>query len=199
MEPQKPISVLWERLREADPAEVAPRAAVAYDAEERAYRVPLVGVEHRVLPHIQRVEGPDGDAPFDATLICVQYLLTARNEPLGGERVNPKSLPYGDFFFRGQHELPTGGVERAFGEDADAFRAAAEAVGGKPLDIADAAGEFPALPRVPITLTLWVGDDEFPARAQFLLDKHADHQLPVDALWLLCGLLARRLVAAAET
>lgn len=196
MEQQQPINVLWQRLQAADPAQVVARAAIAHDAAAGVYRVPFLGVEHCVEPHSQRVTTPEGAADFAATLIGVQYLLEARDEPLAGELVNPRSLPYGDFFFRGQHEMPTARFEQAFGDSPDAFRAAADVLGGTPVELADAAAEFLALPRVPITVSLWAADDEFPARAQVLLDRWADHQLPLDALWLLGGLLVKRLVAA---
>ena len=197
MEPQQPINVLWDRLGQAAPHEAASRAAVAYDPEQAVFRIPLLDAEHRVDPARRRVDAPEGAARFDATLVCVQYLLTARDEPPAGELVGPRSLPYGDFFFRGQHDMPTGKVEGAFGDAVDGFRAAAESLGGWPVEMADAAFQFRALPRVAVTIGFWAADDEFPARATFLLDRRADRQLPLDALWLLCGMLARRLVAAA--
>jgi len=197
-EPQKPIDVLWERLRAASPAEVASRAAVAYDAAQQAYRVPLCGREQLVVPAEKRVGGPDGFPGYEAMLTCVQYLLTARDEPPGRERVDPKSLPYGDFFFRGPHPMPTDALEAAFGERLEAFREAAQALGGRAVAMGDAAFEFLALPRVPVVVILWAADDEFPARARFLLDRQADHQLPLDALWVLCRILAKWLIAAVK-
>jgi hypothetical protein len=196
-EPQNPIDVLWERLRAAPPDGVAARAAVEYDAAQAAYRVPLCGLELRVAPAAKRVECADGPPGYEAELLCVQYLLTAQDEPLAGEWALPRTLPYGDFFFRSPHDLPTAKLEEAFGGRLDAFREAAEAVGGTPLAMGDAAYEFRALPRVPVGVILWGADDEFPARAQFLLDKAAHRQLPIDALWVLCRVLAKRLIAAA--
>jgi len=195
MRRQNPIAVLWERLGAAPPQEVAGRARVAWDPELAAYRVPLLADELRVFPADSRVEGPDGFPGYESMLVCVQYLLTAADEPPAGEMVNPLSLPYGDFFFRGRHELPTGRLEEAFGGDVDAFRAAAEALGGQPAEGGDAACDFQALPRVAIQVVLWRADDEFPARAQFLFDKAADRQLPIDALWVLAKVLAKALVA----
>ena len=193
-EQQKPIEALWDRLSAASPEEVADRAAVGYDAPKAAYRVPLCGGEVWVAPGDRRA---DGMAGYEATLLAVQYLLTAQAERPAGEWVNPTSLPYGDFFFRGPHPMPTDGLEEAFGARLDAFRAAAEALGGRAVEMGDAAYEFQALPRVPVIVILWVADDEFPARARFLLDKWAHHHLPLDALWVLCRVLAKRLIAMA--
>ena len=192
-----PMDVLWARLAAEPPESVVRRAGAPYDAAAQAYGVPLCGLALKVLPRHKRVEGPDGPCGYEVTLVCVQYLLTAQDEPPGGERVNPRSLPHGDFFFRGPHDLPTGKLEKAFGRNVEAFRKASETMGGRPVAAGDAAYEFAALPRVPVTIVLWAADEEFPARAQVLLDKAAGRQLPLDALWVLCNVLAKRLVAAA--
>ena len=197
MNSQNPVDVLWERLAAAAPGEVAARAAVAYDASGLAYLVPLLNTELRVALRERRVIGADGPAGFELTLVCVQYLLTARDEPIAGELADPRSIGYGDFFFRGLHGLPTAKLEEAFGQRPDAFRVAAEALGGRAAQMGDAAYEFRALPRVPIAVVLWAADDQFPARAQFLFDKAADRQLPLDVLWVLCLLLVKKLLAGA--
>jgi hypothetical protein len=191
------MEVLWERLRAEPPESVARRAAVGYDAAAQAYLVPLCGLALRVLPAAKRVESPEGPCGFETMLVCVQYLLTAQEEPPRGEWVNPRALPHGDFFFRGPHDMPTGGLEEAFGRRIEAFQKAAEALGGRAVAAGDAAYQFAALPRVPVVVVLWRADEEFPARAQILLEKAADRQLPLDALWVLCHMLAKRLVAAA--
>ena len=197
LERQNPTDVLWERLLAASPDEVAPRAAVAYDAGRQAYLVPFCRREVRVLPAEKQVETSDGSPGFEAGLVCLQYLLVAQDVPLAGEWADPRTVPYGDFFFRGPHDLPTEGLEEAFGQRVDAFRAAAEAIGGRAVKMGDAAYEFRALPRIPIVVILWAADDEFPARARFLFDRNVHRQLPVDALWVLCRVLAKWLIAAA--
>ncbi len=198
LEPQNPINVLWDRLAAAQPEEVVARALVSHDEASGAYHVPLCGQDHVVWLRERKVQSPDGPAGYEATLVCVQYLLTARDEPRAGEVVNPRQLPYGEFFFRPPHELPTARLEAAFGERLDAFRRAGKQLRGRAVEMGDAAWEFRALPRVPVVVVMWAADDEFPARAQFLLDRRADRQLPLDALWLLMRLLAKRLVAVAE-
>jgi hypothetical protein len=191
--------VLWERLEAADPAEVAARAAVRWDPDERAYHVPLADLGLRVVLPGRQVAGPDGFPGWEPMLAAIQYLLSGQDEPPAGEWVSPLSLPYGDLFFRGPHDLPSAAIEGACGADRDAFCLAAQALGGQPLEMGDAAFAFQVLPRIPIAVVLWLADDEFPARAQFLFDRAADRQLPLDSLWLLTKVLAQRLVAAAAS
>ena len=45
---------------------------------------------------------------------------------------------------------------------------------------ADLCAVFPFLPRYPIMLNLWFGDEEFPASARLLVQKNADHYLTVE-------------------
>jgi len=189
------MEVLWRRLAAESAQAVAERAAVALEADAGAFIIPLCGQRLRVLPAARRIECPDGPCGFEATLLGLNYLLGAKDDPPAGELVNPRTLPLGDFFFRGPHDLPTGMLEAAFGLRLSAFRRAAEAIGGRALAAGDAAYEFQALPRVPVTVILWTADEEFPARVQFLLDQKADRQLPLDSLWLLCLVLAKRLAA----
>jgi len=192
-----PMDVLWQRLQAESPESVARRAGVEYDAAGQAYLVALCGQAVRVLPAAKRAEDPDGPCGYEPTLACVQYLLTAQDEPPAGEWVNPRAIPSGDFFFRGPHGLPTGRLVKAFGDRVEAFCKASEKIGGRAVAAGDAAYEFAALPRVPVTIILWRADEEFPARAQILLDGAAHRQLPLDALWVLSNVLIKRLVAAA--
>jgi hypothetical protein len=41
---------------------------------------------------------------------------------------------------------------------------------------------FP-LPRIPVVLTLWLEDEEFPAGADLFFDSTCDLQLPTDIIW----------------
>ncbi|MCX5653332.1 MAG: DUF3786 domain-containing protein [Planctomycetota bacterium] len=193
-----PMDVLWQRLQAESPEAVARRAAVQYDAAGQAYVVPLCGQPMRILSAAKRVEGPGGPAGFFEPMLAVQYLLMAQDEPPAGEWVNPRAIPSGDFFFRRPHDFPTERLEEAFGDRPEAFCKAAEKIGGRPVAAGDAAYEFAALPRVPMTVILWQTDEEFPARVQMLVDRAAHRQLPLDALWVLSNVLAKRLIAAAE-
>ncbi|MFA4965898.1 MAG: DUF3786 domain-containing protein, partial [Thermoleophilia bacterium] len=77
------------------------------------------------------------------------------------------------------------------------FAQAAAALGGEALGLADASFRFQALPRVPVAVLLWAGDEEFPARAQLLFDAAAGHYLPAEDLAGLGGWLVGQLTRLA--
>jgi hypothetical protein len=134
----------------------------------------------------------------DHVLALVLYYLARSDGTLPvGRLTSFAELPDGRFYvqaFRGY----TGAVlARGFAEKPEALERAAESLGGRPTTgLADRAWQFEALPRVPLTLLWWDGDDEFDARAEIMFDCTASHHLTTDGCavlgsWLTSTLLAR--------
>ena len=69
-----------------------------------------------------------------------------------------------------------------FAEASDAVVRAARSLGGGPLDLGDLAVQLQVLPRVPIAFVYWEASEEFPASASVLLDRTAEHHLPLDVM-----------------
>ena len=196
-------STHWQRLGKLDSEQVVRRAALTYDPAQGAYRVPLLGRVYLVSPADRTVtlaepDGSDRPPGFQEHLITVVYLLSAADVEPTGKLLRPESLPSGEFFFRHLHAMPSAKIERTFGQDPGALIEAGRRLGARPVSYGDAAVEVPALPRVPLTFIVWGADEEFPPKASVLVDETAADQLPLDALWTLAELAARRLVEAGE-
>ena len=194
----------WERLGSFAPDDVCRRAGVEYDGGAGCYLVPLLNRRVRVSPAARSVEWDDeggeaGRPPgFMVALVAVVYLLEAKELPPAGEWVTGEMLPAGAFFFRGLHAIPTAEVARRFEDEPGELPAAGGRLGGKVVDVGDACVELEALPRVPVRVVLWVGDDEFPSRATMLFDRLAGEHLPLDALLSLAEYVASALVAEGD-
>lgn len=179
----------WELLAASDPAVVCARAAVSVDRGTGAYRVPSFGRRFLVHPGERRIANlePEGEVflkrhPF-FRLTLLWYLVKAAPARPSGNHVKPSRLPGGEIFVRGSHVLPLDALAAKFATRPEAFLEAGAALGGRPAPYGDAAVELPALPKVPTTVILWAGDDEFPARADLLFDATAPRHLPTDVLW----------------
>ena len=85
-------------------------------------------------------------------------------------------------------------IAKNFGLNLDAIREACHLAGGKEVLIGDASFIFQALPRVPLLVTYWLGDEDFPSSCKILFDEAACHYLPADACAVLGGMLARKLI-----
>ena len=191
---------LWEQLGEQEPEEVCRRTGAVFDAASGRYAVCVLGEMVEVDPAARTavVVGecgePCGEPDRTAGMAAVGYLLCPAEIVQSGEWASPLELPTGTIFFQGPHGLPTDRIEEAFGDSVEAFRAAGTAMGGTLLEFADASYRFDVLPRLPVAVLLWAADDEFPARARFLVDRAAGATVALDMLLVVIGLVTGRLV-----
>jgi hypothetical protein len=116
-------------------------------------------------------------------LVTVIYLSkVSAIYPLGQDMVGIKDLKEGHFF-AGPHELRLDPLLQRYGEDLAGFKRAAEALGGRRMDMADAAYRLLPYPRLPLYYLIWQGDDEFKPRVQVLFDRSIEQVLAADAIW----------------
>jgi hypothetical protein len=129
-------------------------------------------------------------------LVTVVYLARVDGiYPVGRDIVGAKDLKE-SHFFAGPHAFQVGPIVRRFGQDVDGFRRAAESLGGRPMDMADAAYRMMPFPRIPIYFLLWSGDDEFPSEIRILFDRPIESVLQADAIWDLVNRVARAIAEA---
>jgi len=160
--------------------------------------VPFFGAPHLVTHPAGEVlrQQEDGARPAhpSVTIVLIHYLLHADGARPAGEWLAFRDLPDALFYaqaFAGHAESALAGK---FGRDLAGFQQSSVALGGLPLDLADAAYSFAALPRLPLAVLLWEGDDEFPGQARILFDANAGRQLPTEDLSGIGDWLAHRLL-----
>jgi len=201
----------WRKLAGMGPAEVCRLSGAAHDAEDGSYRLRLLSDEVTVNVPDRTVSWADADVAedrkppgFNEHLVSVVYLVTAGATGLESEAwqrspddwVNPRSLPLGDFFYRGFHEIPTAGLETGFSRDPQGLLEAGRRLGASVAPEGDAGIVLLPLPRVKLKYVFWAADDEFPARATVLVRRDTPRYLLLDALWVLCGMVSKALLAA---
>ena len=192
---------LWNRIKQLSPEDVCRRSG-ATESPDGGYLLDVFNKRYRIDPQTKRISLAATDAPsrpprFHMQLTIANYLICAKNLPLSGEWIPPRQLPTGDFFFRGYHEMPTKKLAARFGTDSESFKQAGLALGGKIVDMGDAAVDLQVFPRLPVRLALWLGDDEFPPEIRFLFDRTADKQMLLDGLWSVGFVVRDEMLAAA--
>ena len=162
------------------------------------YFVPVLGREYRVDASKQQIIGPAQD-PFSSNpefeLLLLHYLLQVRDSRLSGKWISEKQLPGGNLFFQGPHRLQDKALLERFGADGNAFLEAAGRLGAEPLKYGDISFSFRVLPGIPVASVLWVEDEEFPARLNFLFDSSLSGRLPLDVVLALVKMLVQSLLA----
>ncbi len=191
---------LWSQLVALDGAKTAQNTKCQYDSSRNRYILTMLNVEYAVNFATKEITNTKSSAPanFLEQLVILAYLINAKDLPLAGELVKAETFPSGEFFFKGIHGLPTAKLEKAFGGNPQLLYQAAHSLGAKKCEFGDASIEIFLLPRVPITIIVWCGDKEFPARASILFDKTAGLQMPLDALQTAVKLAVDALVKASD-
>ena len=180
--------ILFKDLLAEKPVNVLDRCDAIFDPEEGAYTVRFWNREMRIIPAKKQVVCPECDfkgAWAYAPLILVHYLLSAQKIRAEENWVSEKDLPGGSAFFRGPHTLPTHLVARRFEKGLKDFHASCRALGGRPLEMADAAYAFPVLPAIPAAVLFWQADEMFGAECRLLFDRTVSSHLPLDIVYAL--------------
>ncbi|MGC9194380.1 MAG: DUF3786 domain-containing protein [Syntrophobacteraceae bacterium] len=195
---------LWEALRQADPGEVASRAAVEFDPQKNGYIVPILNGAVLCSPWSQQIE-PIGEPSFfsrdfQLSLAVVHYLLYAQNKVAADKWVSEKDLPGGSLFFTAAHALPMDLLVAAFDGRPDLLEKAALGIGGQKTDIAALSYRFSVLPRIAFLLIFWEGDEEFASSCHLLFDETiAAHFSSLDLVWALVNVFIQALLASAAS
>lgn len=140
-----------------------------------------------------QTEEPPRNAHVSIQIVLLHYLLTADGAPPADRWLTFRELPDGLFYAQAFAGHAEGLLAQRLGADLPRFRQAAEALGGQPLDLADAAYRFQAFPRLAVAALLWEGDEDFPPQARILFDANASHYLPTEDLSGVGDWLAHRL------
>jgi hypothetical protein len=180
----------WTILKTSNPEDVCRNASVAFDEASGCYLVKSYGMDFAVSVAEKRItsQSAGSDVLLQRLggffrLSTLWYLVKARDIPCAGRLVRLQQVKGGDIFSRGSHVLPLEKVALKYGRDPAAFLERGEALGGEKVKLADAAVRLHPYPRIPVVVTLWLEDTEFPPRADILLDSTCELQLPTDILW----------------
>jgi hypothetical protein len=191
----------WEELKQRDVKELC-EVALVKDYSPMGLLLPflreylLIDIQNRCL-HWQRCgQWERIHNPF-LELLCLVYLLNVRPGPLADNMVSAQELK-GAHFFQGPHQLKVSPLLVRFRNDFDGFKKAAENLGGKALQLADAAYELFAFPKVPLYYLFWEGDEEFEPRLSILFDLSIERHLAPDAIWGLVNLVSDMLLFGEE-
>jgi hypothetical protein len=193
----------WERLVELDREETARRAGCAWLPECDSFAISLLNRRYVADLGGRRVCAvADASAPCPAgyleQLCILAYLVHAQDQPLAGKLVTAEKLDPGGFFFRGSHRLAVEKLEDVFGRDPQLLCEVGRLFEAAPRAFGDASIELLVLPRIPSTLIIWAGDEEFSARASVLFDRSASLHLPLDVLYAAGTLTINSVVSAAK-
>ncbi len=142
---------------------------------------------------ISLIDDPEA-IPVRDKILILHYLLTARGMPLTNKLITFHELPEGSLYYPAFAKRTIQPLMDNFGSDPQLILQLSRKIGGQKADYGDAAVAINAFPCVPITIVLWRGDSEFPARGNVLFDATVSHCLPTEDVTVLCETIAWKLV-----
>jgi hypothetical protein len=180
----------WEILRELEPSIVCKNAGVLYDEQGGYYTLKSfctdfsISIQKRLITSTTS-QGEIIIKRYSYFFIhsCLWYLINAKDIPLTGRLIKPVNIKGGEMFFRGSHVLPLENIEKKYGENKEAFLSKGKELCAEISNFGDVSLRLLPLPKMPVTIILWLKDEEFPSRADLLLDSSCEIQLPLDIIW----------------
>ncbi|MDO8720666.1 MAG: DUF3786 domain-containing protein [Syntrophales bacterium] len=143
-------------------------------------------------------EGADSIPPQEQGLI-LHYLLGVNHLPLTGELITFREIPSGEFYYQPFLTRAQVPLVNTFGYDHELFLKAGKKLGGKEMEVGDASMTFHPFPKIPITLILWKGDEEFSPVGNILYDSSIKNFLHVEDIAFLTGTTVYKLMAISKS
>ena len=132
-----------------------------------------------------RVEevGDDAPVPMWISLLLLHYLIHSSGIPAQGHWITYRELPGATLFEKRFRQMAIQPLLNVYGNDAEGLKKAGESLGGLPMDrTGDAAYRFLSLPHIPVSVILYLGEDEIPSTVNILFDAAAESYLPTEDL-----------------
>ena len=169
--------------------------------DDHTLRVPFLDRVYRIeYPAFGFIDesGDINEIPLQEQVLILHYLVDSGVDPPAGNPITYREIPGASFYFSVFVKRAVDPLKKVFGQNLSGFPEAARRLGGKAIAHGDVAFEFSVLPKVPVQIILWEGDDEFPPEANILFDETISGILsPEDVAWL-SGLLVYRLISISK-
>lgn len=147
------------------------------------------------LPEIDiSLKDSEEEVPLKDKILILHYLTQAKGTPLTNKVIAYKELPEGTSYFPTFYKRAVKPLLDYFGKEPHLLMDTAAKLGGQETDYGDTSVTINAFCRVPITLVLWRGDEEFPPEGNILFDSTIPDYLSTEDINVLCEAIAWRLV-----
>ena len=134
------------------------------------------------------------DVGLHLQIIVLHYLAGSSKAQLANRLTTFRDFEGGAIYYPAFKARSIDMIVREFGAKPDILRHIGDVIRAAPSGIGTVGLKVDFFPKFPITIVLWVGDEEVPASANILFDASAGKMLPTEDLSVAAGVLVRRLV-----
>ena len=153
----------------------------------QSYRITLPDVDISL-------EGGVEEVPIRDKVLILHYFILAKGTPAANRLITFRELPEGSVYSPTFSKRTIKPLVNYFGKEPRLLVDAGEKLGGHKADYGDMSVTINAFSRVPITIILWRGDDEFAPQGSILFDATITDYLSTEDITVLCETVTWRLV-----
>ena len=138
------------------------------------------------------------EVPLRDKILILHYFTSAKGTPLANRLITFRELPEGSVYFPSFSKRTIKLLMGYFGQAPHLLVDAGEKLGASKADYGDAAITINAFSRVPVTIVIWGGDEEFAPQGSILFDAAISDYLSTEDITVLCGAITSQLIRYAK-
>ena len=151
-------------------------------------------------PDLSFSQDQKGEVPIKEKIIILHYLNGVKREQTGEEWISYKDIPSARFYLDAFNRRVKQPLMDAFGKQPDRLVSCAKDLyGATDSSFGDISVLIQALPKVPVALALWRGDEEFPPDGAILFNRSIQDILSAEDISELSSMIVYPLVAKARS
>ena len=170
------------------------------DTHQRRVIIPYLG-------HIYSLSISDGNIAFENgdvsiklpdQVLLLHYLITSSGVPVENRWITFREVPSGPFYYPSFVKRAITPLVRSIGQTPAILEQVAQTIGQIAKTPGDIALKVIPLPRVPVVLTLWKGDEEFLPEGNVYFDASVSSYLPTEDIAYIAGAVVYKVLAIAR-
>jgi len=163
------------------------KKAIVIQYLNQSYLITLPDIEISLMDSAEEV-------PIRDRVLILHYFTSAKGTPAANRLISFRELPEGGGYSPTFSKRTVKPLVEHFSKEPHLLVDAGEKLGAHKADYGDIAVTINAFSRVPITIILWRGDDEFTPQGSVLFDATISDYLPTEDITVLCETITWRLI-----
>jgi len=192
-----------EKLAELDMEGCCKRAGLSLETvspDKKRISIPYLGKAYHLSVSDEKASFDEGEATpkIPDQVLLLHYLITATGVPVADEWITFREVPAGSFYYPSFVKRAIDPLVRFFGTRPELLERTAGRIGQLVALPGDKGAKILALPRVPVVLALWRGDDEFPPEGNVYFDASVSSYLSTEDIAYLAGATVYKVISMAR-
>ena len=198
------LKITEREIRKRNPLQLCRLSGALFTGQEGDSAVITLRFLNRTItitwPDLSFSQDQKGEVSIKEKIIILHYLSGVKREQTGEEWISYKDIPSARFYLDAFNRRVKQPLMGAFGEQPERLVSCAKDLyGATASSFGDISVVIQALPKVPVTLALWKGDDEFPPDGAILFDRSIQDILSAEDISELSSMIVYPLAAKARS